>query len=516
MSGNAGAAAPAFTATNEITSNDVYGLAGRGDTLWMATNWGINFTVVKSEALSWTGFKSDQGRFNGALGFGGGRAMAALAPRQSEENGNVTVNDLWLYSHGNGGSGSYSVLTTGFAEVEQVDSIEKSANFSAVDVVWTPDHFWLACQDGGLLRYDIADGSMLAFLPGKSGGVLPRELAKSIDGGIAGYPDTSRFSRQRVIAEDAAGPSDAPTVWVATPAKLWRFAPKERTWDSLPASLVDSKKTFLSYHNVYCSGAGDGAVCAAIKFRNDAYAVDTMGFFAFDTSARGWKAVVENLENPPPAAFGHAGEIYVVVGNQVRMYKDTLGAFLMKWSGEIFQKRMTLATGGNYPDYLNDILCFTRPNGQTALWIASATASLPTNNGLFFSLDEKKGERDTAAFSFVHRDKKLGGGLTQSYAYPGILNAVNSGKAIFAYNLAKQSKVTIRIFDWNMDPVKTVIRDRDRPAGNDRSNGRSTNVAEDYWDGTTDTGRRVAVGVYYYKITAQSGEHSFGKIIVAR
>jgi flagellar hook assembly protein FlgD len=67
-----------------------------------------------------------------------------------------------------------------------------------------------------------------------------------------------------------------------------------------------------------------------------------------------------------------------------------------------------------------------------------------------------------------------------------------------------------------MDPVKTVIKDRDRPAGNDRANGRSTNAAEDTWDGTTDSGRRVAVGVYYYKISAQSGEHAFGKIIVAK
>jgi flagellar hook assembly protein FlgD len=82
--------------------------------------------------------------------------------------------------------------------------------------------------------------------------------------------------------------------------------------------------------------------------------------------------------------------------------------------------------------------------------------------------------------------------------------------------LAKASNVTIRIYDWNMDLVKTVISNKDRPAGNDQANGRSTNPTEDTWDGTTDSGRRVAVGVYYYKITAQSGERSFGKIIVAK
>jgi hypothetical protein len=428
------------------------------------------------------------------------------------------MNNLWIYSHGSGNSGAYTVLKPGFDGAEHLDSLEKSTNFSVVDIAWTHEHFWLACLDGGLVRYDMADGSLQAFLPGKAAGFAPSEITKSIGGGIANYPDTSRHSRQRVIAVDAVNPlSVSPTIWAVTPAKLWKYSTQEHAWDSLPAFLTDKKLTFQSYHNIYISGAGDSIhVYAALKFRKDALAIDTMGFFAYDTSAHGWNLVVDNLDIAPPVAFAASGEIYLAIGNQVYQYKDSGGTFTMAWKGDIFQKRMTRVTGGNYPDYINDILFLPRTNGKSSFWIGSSASSLPTNNGLFYSLDEIKDEKDTAAFFFVHRDKKLGGGLTQSYAYPGILNAKSGGKTVFAYNLTKPSKVTIKIFDWNMDLVKTIIKDRDRPAGNDRSNGRSTNISEDVWDGTTDTGRRVAVGVYYYKITAQSGEHSFGKIIVAR
>jgi hypothetical protein len=515
--GSAHAAEPAFTFTNEITSNDIYGLAGHGDTLWMATNWGINFTIAKTETPTWAGYKSDQGRFNGALGFGSGRLLAALVSEQSDKNSSVVFNKLWLYSHASGNSGSYKVLQPGFEDADHLDSLEKSTNFSVADILWTNNHFWLACLDGGLVRYDIDGDSMQAFFPGKTAGFKPSAFTKSIDGALSGYPDTSRNSRQRVIAVDAANPlSVSPSLWVATPAKLWNYKPQEKAWDSLPSSLTDNKMIFQSYQNVYVDGAGDSSgLYAAIKFKKETQKIDTIGFFKYDTSVQAWKVLVENLENVPPASFGPSGEIYLSFGNQVHLYTDTNGALTTVWSGDIFQKRMTQATGGDYPNFINDILCLPRPDGKVALWIASSTTSLPTNNGLFFSLDEKRDERDTAAFYYVHRDKKLTGALKQSYAYPGILNASNGGKAVFAYNLSKASKVTIRIFDWNMDPVKTVIKSKDRPAGNDRSNGRSTNAAEDVWDGTTDSGRRVAAGVYYYKITAQSGEHSFGKIIVA-
>ena len=120
----------------------------------------------------------------------------------------------------------------------------------------------------------------------------------------------------------------------------------------------------------------------------------------------------------------------------------------------------------------------------------------------------------------MHRERKIEGGLKESYAYPGILsgNFSTPTRSIFAYSLSKASKVSITVYDWNMDLVKNVITNEDRRAGKDDQlgNGRSTDRTRDFWDGTNNAGRRVAVGVYYFRITEQTGERSFGKIIVAK
>jgi hypothetical protein len=356
----------------------------------------------------------------------------------------------------------------------------------------------------------------MAIFPGSKQWFQPSMVTNGSLTGIllSRFPDTLR----RVIAVKAQDTSTAsPLLWVATPEKLWKFSPKDTTWDSVPAALGDSKLAFRHYRQVYVALDRDTLrLFAAIAIRNPGAQSDTTGFFVLDNNKNSWTTIVNNLDAPPSATFGQNGELYVVWGNQLHLYSGTTGNILLLTNGDVFQKRMTLADAGGYPDHINDILFLQKSNDKASLWIASSTSALPTANGLFFSRNEKADEADTAAFHFVHRDNKLASGLKQSYAFPGILNSAGSAKAVFAYNLSRASKVTIQVFDWNMDLVKTVIKDKERPAGNDRTNGRSTNATEDSWDGTNAYGKRVAVGVYYYKLTAQSGEHSFGKIIVAK
>jgi flagellar hook assembly protein FlgD len=68
-----------------------------------------------------------------------------------------------------------------------------------------------------------------------------------------------------------------------------------------------------------------------------------------------------------------------------------------------------------------------------------------------------------------------------------------------------------------MDHVKTVISGKFRKAGsNGGPFGRSTVETEDFWDGKNENGKIVAPGVYYYKISTDSGERAFGKLVVAK
>ena len=104
-------------------------------------------------------------------------------------------------------------------------------------------------------------------------------------------------------------------------------------------------------------------------------------------------------------------------------------------------------------------------------------------------------------------------GLKQTYAAPGIINDYTP-QATFVYTLSHDANVTIKVYDYSMRLVKVVADNSFRKAAG--TSGRSTDLRYDVWDGHTGAGRLVAPGVYYYKITASTGESSFGKIVVAK
>ena len=523
------AGVPAFTPTREITSNNMFSLAGRGDTLCMITDGGVNYTFATSDSLSWYGYKTDL--FSGAISFGDATLAAALksASQNVTPTSSVFTNQVWLFHFPASVSGmldaqNVTVVDSIFSRGNHLGALAHDADFSVVDVAWTKGAFWLACTDGGLVRLDIPSGALKAFFPGQSTGFPPSKITDSTvisRKDLGNFPDTTK----RVIALAVQDSSAAtPVVWAVTPSKIWKFSYADSSWDSAPAVLADPTLTFVQYCAAWARTSGDTSglfasmAVRAARGASAGAALDTM-FFKFNRLKNSWTSYLQKA--PFSLTFGLGGTLYVNSQNYVSLYKEVIDSDKIAISGDNdgtkFFKRMTGAADGNYPDNVNGIMFLPQPNGADALWIASSANVLPSvKNGMFYSYDELADEQGGVPFKYIHSDKKLTGGLKQTYAFPSILNSLNGSKAMFAYNLSKASKVTIRIYDWNMDLVRTVINNKDRPAGNDQANGRSTNPAEDTWDGTTDSGRRVAVGVYYYKITAQSGERAFGKIIVAK
>lgn|GEM_PF-844800 len=525
------AGVPQFTATREITSNNMFSLAGHGDTLCLVTEGGVNFSYATSDTLSWYGYKTDL--FSGAVSFGDATLAATLKSdgRNVDTSSTVFTNQVWLFHFPALVSGMLDaknviIIDSIFSRGNNLGTLKKNADFSVIDVAWSKGAFWLACTDGGLVRLDNATNSLIAFFPGNRNGFSPSKITDaSVVADLSKFPDTTKRVIGVTVEDSSAA---APVVWVVTPAKLWKFSYADSSWDSTASSLADPNFAFMHYCGAYAHKSGDTLKLFAsmeiqkkVKKKNssvDTTILDTV-FCKFDSTKKSWSTCIETA--PSAVSFGQDGEVYVVSENLVSLYKEGPGGDTLVISGDNtgdkFQKRMTSAADGNYPDNVNGVLFLSQSIGTASLWIASSANVLPSvKNGMFYSYDEKTDEKNGTAFKFIHSDKKITGGLKESYAFPGILNSLNGGKAFFAYNLSKASKVTIKIYDWNMDLVRTVIKDKDRPAGNDRANGRSTNASEDTWDGTTDTGHRSAVGVYYYKISAQSGEHAFGKIIVAK
>jgi hypothetical protein len=107
---------------------------------------------------------------------------------------------------------------------------------------------------------------------------------------------------------------------------------------------------------------------------------------------------------------------------------------------------------------------------------------------------------------------------TQTYAYPNPFSPKQDVLKIKYSTGGKSSSVTIRIFDFGMNYVRTIINNTTRGRGQNShvvdNFDLQTNGVEDTWDGRDANGNIVPNGVYFYRIEFDSNNPVFGKILV--
>ncbi|MBK7267195.1 MAG: hypothetical protein IPI12_12875 [Ignavibacteriales bacterium] len=104
--------------------------------------------------------------------------------------------------------------------------------------------------------------------------------------------------------------------------------------------------------------------------------------------------------------------------------------------------------------------------------------------------------------------------VEESYAFPNPFSPKTEQVKIKYSTNGKELNVTIRIFDFGMNYVRTVIQSA--PRGNPTHTVNTTGISGviDFWDGKDDAGKVVPNGVYFYRIDAGSEKPVFGKIMV--
>jgi hypothetical protein len=322
---------------------------------------------------------------------------------------------------------------------------------------------------------------------------------------------------RRCLRVNRLGTTDSARIAVATPKAVWLFNPGTSAWDTLASRLAAAPPAYEFLDVQVNNRVAPPAIYAAV-----AAGADT-AVYRYDSVAGQWsKLYVRDPDAAPKTvrsiAFGRGGMVYVADEKLIFAYDDTNGAAHLPFSAakpgsSSFTARLYKATTDI--DFttltIGGIAALTSPaDTMLRLWVA-------TNLGVFYSRNETAGEQTDSAFIFVKRAPKVDAGLKTTYAFPGILvlrDPTVVPKTTFAYNLSKDAKVTIRVYDWNMDLVRTVIDKQPRHAGNSRQSGRSTEL-QDTWDGTNRDGVIVAPGVYYYVISTDTGVRSRGKIVVA-
>ncbi|MBI2417720.1 MAG: hypothetical protein HYV28_07420 [Ignavibacteriales bacterium] len=103
-----------------------------------------------------------------------------------------------------------------------------------------------------------------------------------------------------------------------------------------------------------------------------------------------------------------------------------------------------------------------------------------------------------------------------SYAYPNPFSPKTDILKIKYSTAGKTVPVTIRIFNFAMKYIATIIQNAQR--GNTvhevNKSVEGSNGVIDFWDGKDDNGTVVPNGVYFYRIDVESSDPMYGKILV--
>ncbi len=117
---------------------------------------------------------------------------------------------------------------------------------------------------------------------------------------------------------------------------------------------------------------------------------------------------------------------------------------------------------------------------------------------------------DNAAHPFgqtwqVLRAFRSVGTTNTTYVYPNPFSPKQEVARVHYSTGGRNASVTVEVFDFGMNRVRTIIKDAQRSG---------TSEHDEIWDGLDDSRRQVANGVYFYRVTIDGNDASWGKVMV--
>ncbi len=97
------------------------------------------------------------------------------------------------------------------------------------------------------------------------------------------------------------------------------------------------------------------------------------------------------------------------------------------------------------------------------------------------------------------------GNTTTTYVYPNPFSPKQEVARVHYSTGGRSASVTVEVFDFGMNRVRTIIKDAQRSGANEH---------DEIWDGLDDSKRQVANGVYFYRVTIDGNDASWGKVMV--
>ena len=231
-------------------------------------------------------------------------------------------------------------------------------------------------------------------------------------------------------------------------------------------------------------------------------AVDLAEFWGVSSSSDGGETWKVFLPNSRPQDFGFkykysgenrvGSEVFVATEDGVFRSSNGGSTWIVNPTPIDAESGLVLPTN----EYRSVVTNYLSDN-STDIWLGSLSGLVKTN--------ETQYQFWSGDWTVYRASQELDSEI-ETYAFPNPFSPDEEKITITYSTSGKDKEVTIRIFDFGMNLVRTLIQNATRFGANSQQ--------KDLWDGRDENGSLVPNGVYFYRIDMGSDKPVFGKIMV--
>ena len=472
-----------------LPSNSVTHIATEGTTVFTGTSKGLARTM--NGGLSWESFRfvpqfANPGIFSLAVrGNSVWTATGFSKPSPTDPNSRVQTGSGFTYSLDNGATwmqipqpldaADDSIVMYGSNRINFLPIIVPEQNVT-FDLAFNDSAVWVASWSSGLRKSTNRGETWLRT-------VLPSDLRNSIspNDALGGYNVDPR--RNNNFLAFSVYLEDDTTLWCGTAGGINKSTDGGMSWTKFSAQnqaspilgnwvIAISGQQLAAHKRIWCTNW-------KAEDQNEQFGVSYT-----DDGGRIWKNVLHGVK-----AYDIAFKDSITyVATDEGIFRTADGGLSWIQSGTIIDKstgfRITSRAFFSV-DVVNDTIYCGSGDG-----LVKTTDNATNPFGQTWQV--------LRAFQPV-------GNTSATYIYPNPFSPRQEVARVHYSTGGRTATVTVEVFDFGMNRVRTVVKDAPRSGSNEH---------DEIWDGRDDTKRIVANGVYFYRITVEGNDPSWGKVMV--
>ncbi len=471
--------------------------------LWIGTSKGVAST--NDLGRHWISYRSDPAFANDgiyALAAIGSTLWASTGYDKETSDGSVQTGSGYAWSADNGTTWHHlgqtldpqadSIIVYGINDSLKILPVTVPEQNVTFDISLTPSTVWIASWASGL-RKSVDSGATWQRI------ILPSDIQSTISESdtLWTYAPTDSLHLHRIFPRYDPRRNnnylafsvlaiDSDTVWCGTAGGVNKSTDGGRSWQKFShqnqASPILGNWVIAIGEQRY---AGRDRIWITNWKADDP--TEQFGVSYTDDWGNSWHTLLPGVKAYDFGFNQNNGAVYIASDDG--LYRTTDG-------GLTFALASSIADPANYVSIVRSNVYTVSVKGDTVI--------AGTSDGLAYTVDDVNhpfGQAWTLERSYA----KVGatGG---TYAYPNPFSPrFQVSRIHYAAGTGSVSTVSLEIYDFGMNRVRTLVHDAQRPGNAEY---------DEIWDGTRDDGTAAANGVYFYRLTVDDHDPLYGKILL--